>query len=238
MQIISETCEQCGYQKGTVYFNFTNQIKNIPNAFPIICTCNKLKCNICKKNNGRYPNVFFLKSKKDSIEYVYKTLEFLCTNCADKKKDVKLTGDHELDYALTFLATAYHLQNQNIAIYIIMYLSSHGLELLFKYFLTKSNINPASFNHNIKKLYKKLKNTCPQLPRNDILVKKIHKNLQSGGIRFFQPNVQYQKTTPIEVIEYASILIQWWQNGQVPQKTTLRRLLKIINKIFKLKNST
>jgi hypothetical protein len=129
---------------------------------------------------------------------------------------MSVTGNNMLDHSLLFISTAQTLQNQSIPIYIIVYLASHGLELLLKFFLRAGGEkDPKEFAHDIKKIYERLQEIFPSFPLNDPLVFRVHKNVERGGIRFYQQGVDYQKTSPREVMEYAVLLIDWWSGNPV-----------------------
>jgi hypothetical protein len=86
--------------------------------------------------------------------------------------------------------------------------------MLLKYFLQLAGLKDGkAFNHDLKKIYKKLKEIYTSFPANDVLIRRVHKNLEDGGIRFYQPNVEYQRTSPREVQEYALKLITWWRQN-------------------------
>lgn len=204
-------CSECGGKRGSMHFEL--KIARAASQFPIFCECRLPICKICKKRKGRFPHGFWLNPKTNEPEYIYNKIEWTCARCAGLIGENRVVADPELNHALLFLAEAYQLQNQPVPIFIIMYLASHGLELLLKVFVRETDHDTREFSHDIKKIYKFLQETYPTMPKNKKLVGRLYLNLKNGGIRFVQKNVEYWKTSPIEVLEYADQLVHWWQQG-------------------------
>lgn len=229
-------CNVCGGKKGSVYFDIN--IARAVTQYPIFCECRTLLCKICKKRKGRFPHGFWLNPKTNEPEYIYNKIEWTCAKCALTIGEDGIVADPEFNHALLFLAEAYQLQNQPVPIFIIVYLASHGLELLLKVFVRETDRDTRGFSHNVKKMYKYLQETYPTMPKNKKLIGRLHLNLRDGGIRFVQKNVEYWKTSPIEVLEYADQLVNWWQQKPTMSPRGASRLHSLVAFVLRVLSRT